>query len=684
MQYETLEDLLYAASESLQPTRKLSVSQVATEYRILNTPGNYVGPYKHEKAPYMVEPMDTLTSTDHLGLIFVGPAQSTKTELSLNFLAHSVMSDPGDMMIVQPTQTASREFSIQRVSKMFRDSPEIGKTVRKENVPFVKFKNGMILFLGHPTISQLSGKPLRRVWLADYDRMEENVEGEGSPYDLAAKRTTSFKRYGMTVAESSPGYSVDNPKWLASTPHEAPPTKGVLSLYNRGDRRRWHWKCHQCEESYEPDFSLIKYPDSADPLESAEGAYLVCPHCGGMVFDEPRKDGPGRYEQNLGGIWIPDGMSWNGRALVGKGYRSNIASFWLKGPAAAFTDFKTLVLKYKQALTVYEKTGDQEPMKSTVNTDQGLPYTPFGAGDGLLPENLKASAGEIPIAIVPGGVRYLLASIDIQKSKFVVQVHGICDNRDITFVDRFDIKKSLRLDEDGHPYPITPGAYPEDWHHIVDQVLLKQYPLSGADNKVMHIKATACDSGGREGVAKNAYTFWKWLRDNKEISGLHKRFHLVKGNPNQSAPMTYESYPDSERKDRSAGARGEVPVLMLNSNRIKDAVHKMLERTDPGGRINFSSWIEDSVYEELTVEVRTPKGWENPKKRRNESWDLLCYANALNSSKYIGGDRINWESPPTWAEVWEKNSLVADSGNTKFSLKRPSAIDFSKLGQSLT
>ena len=32
-------------------------------------------------------------------------------------------------------------------------------------------------------------------------------------------------------------------EWIPESLHEAPPTRGILSLYNGGDRRRWYWRC---------------------------------------------------------------------------------------------------------------------------------------------------------------------------------------------------------------------------------------------------------------------------------------------------------------------------------------------------------------------------------------------------------------------------------------------------------
>jgi len=288
--------------------------------------------------------------------------------------------------------------------------------------------------------------------------------------------------------------------------------------------------------------------------------------------------------------WIKDGCMWmeNG-AVSGTPFRSNIASFWLKGAAAAFTDWKGLVAKYLQAMEVYERTGDSDPLKTTINVDQGLPYTPIDVAGSRLPEDLKNRAEELAEKQVPEGVRFLIASIDVQKNRFVVQVHGFGPYGDIWVVDRFDIRKSMRKDEDGERYWVSPGSYLEDWFLITDEVMKKTYLLADGSNRHMSIRMTFCDSGGREGVTAKAYDYWRHLRD-KQGENLHRRFLLLKGSPIKAAPRVAISYPDSDRKDRKAGARGEVPVLMINSDVIKDQVDKMLDReTAEGGKVTFPS-----------------------------------------------------------------------------------------------
>jgi phage terminase large subunit GpA-like protein len=142
----------------------------------------------------------------------------------------------------------------------------------------------------------------------------------------------------------------------------------------------------------------------------------------------------------------------------------------------------------------------------------------------------------------------------------------------------------------------------------------------------------ACDSGGREGVTKHAYAAWRKLRDAGD--GWHRRFILVKGDSYRKAPLVRTAWPDSSQKDKFATARGDVPVVMLNSNSVKDIVYLMMQRRvakeaeqqTGGGMLRYPDWLENWFYIQLTSEIRSEKGWENTRKRRNESFDLSYYA----------------------------------------------------------
>ena len=690
--FHTLEEMIAVTCEAVRPAERLTVSQSAEKYRYINNPGSYVGKWDNSIAPYLTEIQDETMSEDKTGVIFAGPARCGKSDIFFNLLNHTAICDPADMMLIHMTQNTARDWSIGDLRKVFRDTKPLGSRVvpgrQNMNVHDVRFLSGMRLLIKWPSIAELSGKTIQRLWLMDMDRMPLDIDKNGSPYDLAKKRAETFGRYGMTVAESSPGFTVEDPAWKPKEMHEAPPTQGILSLYNRGDRRRWYWECPHCHKAFEPDFKLLHWPDSADHLEAAEQAWMSCPRCDGRIYhDENNADKtPGKNELNQGGKWVKAGQVWVPReGLYGTALRSDTASFWLKGPAAWAATWKNLVYRYLKAYEEYEKTGAEEALKTTTNVDQGDPYTPKKAQSDRLPEDIKNRAENWPEQTVPNGVRFLIATIDVQKNRFVVQVHGIGVGGDIYVIDRYEIKKSERTDEDGERLWVKPGSYLEDWKLLVPQVMEKTYPLADGSGRRMGIKATGCDSAGKEGVTKTAYDFWRWLRDECDNRDLVRRFLLTKGGSSKTAPRVQISYPDTERKDRHAGARGEVPVLFINTDTVKDQLNAMLDRTDAlGGRVVFPKWLPDWFYGELTVEIKTPSGWKNPSDKRNESWDLLVYCIAICLSKLVKLEQIDWQSPPSWAEEFDDNDFViSESENKPFATKVKDDYNLEELAANL-
>jgi phage terminase large subunit GpA-like protein len=682
--YETLDEIVRSVATLLRPPERLTISQAAERYVYISNPGSYVGPYRVAVAPYMKEPMDMLRSREHSAVIFVGPAQSSKTEsLILCWTAYSVVVDPQDAIVYCPTMAAARDFSVRRVDRLHRHSREVGKQLLPrrdaDNKTDKQYRSGMILTLSYPSVSEFAGRPIGRVALTDYDRMDDDIDGEGSPFDLASKRTTVFGSYAMTLAESSPSRPVTNPKWMRKSAHEAPPCEGILGLYNRGDRRRWYWPCQRCGGFFEGEFGQFRWDAAiSDPAQAAATVYLECPICGG--HNQPVE----RAAMNAAGMWLAEGQTIDQHGRVrGQPRRASIASYWMNGSAAAFVTWPKLIENYLLAAQDYERTGSEDSLRKWFNTDMGVPYIPRLEATERLPEILKARAEPLPEREVPPDCRMLVAAVDVQKNAFVVQIHGILPGApfDIAIVDRFTVFKSLREDEDGDKQWVKPGSYLEDWDRITEQVMERVYPLSDGSGRSMAVRMTVCDSGGKAGVTANAYNYYRKLKRD----GLAGRFHLVKGTAIPTAPRVRVDYPDSGRKDRMAGARGDIPVQFFNSNLLKDELAARLETLVPGkGQIRFPQWLEDWFYSELCAERKGVKGWENPSNNRNEAWDLLYYCLGVCASPVLRLDRVDWSAPPGWLEEWDRNSLVLQPSQEKAFAPQPGGgYDFGALGSAL-
>ena len=204
----------------------------------------------------------------------------------------------------------------------------------------------------------------------------------------------------------------------------------------------------------------------------------------------------------------------------------------MEGPAAAYQTWAQLVYKLLTAEQDYETTGSEETLKTVINTDWGLPYLPRAATEQRRADVLMQRAEDYGKRLVPPKVRFLLASVDVQggkKRRFVVQIIGYGENGERWLVDRYNIRQSLRCDENGEALPVHPGSYPEDWQLLIMDVLEKTYPLQSNPFRRMPVLAMAVDSGGEDGVTDNAYKFWRKCRRD----GLGKRVYLIKGDSTQ-------------------------------------------------------------------------------------------------------------------------------------------------------
>lgn len=681
--YAKASDIRKDLAEMIKAPNRMKVSEAVAQYMRVPLGGGSSVRWDKDRTPYVIEPMDCLNSREYDAVIFVGPARTGKTVgLIDGWITYSIICDPSDFLLVQLTQEKASEHSRKRLDRTFRCSPEIASRLspykNDNNVHDKYFRAGNLLKIGWPSINVLSSSDYKYVALTDYDRWPDDVDGEGDGFSLASKRTTTFMSSGMTMVESSPGKDIVDLKYHPKSTHEAPPTTGILSLYNRGDRRRFYWQCPHCGEWLEPSMAnMIGYRDDTDFVDASKKARLQCPHCQGVI--EPSK----KRDLNIGGKWLKDGQTIDKNGVIhGEGRKSRIASFWLEGPAAAYQTWEQLTYKLLTAEHEFEMTGSEETLKAVTNTDWGLPYLPRSALEQRRSDELMERREETEKRTVPYGCRFLLAAVDVQggrNRRFVVQIVGYGENSERWLIDRYNIKSSMRSNSDGESLPIDPSAYPEDWDLLISDVLNKQYRIEGLEGGFMPILAMAVDSGGEDGVTDNAYKFWRRCKRD----GLSKRVYLVKGDSTKRQKLITRTYPDNtSRSDRHAKARGDVPLYLLQTDQLKDRISNALSRETVGANyIHFPSWIGEWFFDELTYEERGQDGkWRKPGKGNNEAFDLFCYAHAIAILR--GYERIKWgdeDNIPHWAKLPGSNPNVIRKETDAPEMETESAVEIEQV-----
>ena len=642
-------DAIMVALSALYPPERVSVSQVATRRKV-NAGGTWKF-WDNSVSPYMVEPMDVTLSRRFEGVIFVGPARSSKTEgLIINPWVHSVLASPKLASIFYMSQPAVREWSIQELGPIIKNSPDMAERLILNNVFEKKFKGGARVTLDWPVDNKLSGRSIPLVLLADYDQKAyQNVEGQGPAFTLARKRTQQAGTRGMVVAESSPRMPILDESWRPTSPHEAPPCEGILGLYNLGTRARLYWTCPDCGGEFEPSVDRLEYPSEGTPAARGRGVFMVCLHCGSIL--EPRH----KAELNRKSRWLHEGKDGDlvpfeeTDALRD----TQLVSYWLKGPAAALAPWSQIVTRYLEAEEEFNRTGDEKPLQSIVNLDHGLPYMPRTMSEDMVlsAKGLEDGATDHAWQVCPAETRFLIAAVDVQKGRFVVQIMAHLAENERVLVDRFDLITPPSSSPRAADRQLDPAKYLEDWDALLPLFSLS-YPVANAEHDLRLIGIVS-DAAGEPGVTTRAYGFYRKM---KKLHPL--RFHLVRGFGGLDRQRAEVKAPESSHKGRKFAAK-DIQLIRAGTDRLKDDIASSLLRTESGSsKIHIPRGAPKEVFAEFAAERRDKDGWSLKKGiKRNEALDLTVYDLAL--SLVLGVEKIkDWSRPPAWALSGPKNTFA--------------------------
>lgn len=665
--FASVESAIREALPSLKPLARDKVSETATR-RMIEAGGHWV-PYRHDVAPYMIEPMDVTTSRRFDSIAFVGPARSSKSEgLVINPLVHAILAQPRKVAVFSATKGAAQEWSEGLLDQLLRNSPELKKAQSlgkgSDNIFTKKFKGGMRLTVDWPVGDKLMQRSIDLVIGTDYDKFKADIGGnsegmgEGGAFPLMRKRTESAGSRGMTIVESSPRYPILDETWTPNTAHEAPPCEGIVAIYNAGSRGRLYWTCPFCSHEFEPRFERLEWPKDGSPAERGSAAYMLCPSGNGCAIEAKHK-----ADLNLSARWLHEDDDGTLVPLDALTRNVATASFWLPGPAAALAPWSRIVSRFIEAEHEFQKTGGEGTLKSVTNVELGLPYLPRArsVAESLSLEVLKGLQTDHAWQTAPSATAFLIAAIDVQKGKFVCQVEAYLPNLERVLIDRFDIVNPPATSPRPDGRAISPEKYGEDWDAILP-LMDKVYPVEGAGHG-LKILAIVCDLRGQPGVTPRARDFYRKCRL------VHRnRFYLVQGDGGDRRPRAVLRHPEKSHTGKAAVAR-DVPNIFAGTDRLKDEVAASLMRDEAGERkLHLPRYAPHEVFEDYCAERRTDKGWKKrPGVERNEALDLSVYSLAL--VIVLEAEAINWENPPRWAAPGSGNLMAVkyqtDDGTEK-------------------
>ena len=263
--------------QGLKPDTRLTVSEWADKKRILPAKAaKEAGRWRTARTPYLKEIMDCLSPSSPIEkVVFMKGAQVGGTEAGNNFLGYVIDHVPAPMMYVLPTLDMAKRTSRQRIAPMIEEMPSLKEKVRDPrsrdsgNTLLTKeFPNGVLILTGANSGAGLRSMPARFLFLDEIDAYQDDVDGEGSPINLAIKRTATFSRNRKIL--------------LVSTPNIAGSSK-IEAAYEESDKRRYFVPCVDCGHGQPIIWAQIKFDDH-DP----ETARFECAKCGHKHFERDK------------------------------------------------------------------------------------------------------------------------------------------------------------------------------------------------------------------------------------------------------------------------------------------------------------------------------------------------------------------------------------------------------------
>ena len=464
---KTKNDLLKTVlRRGLKPIEKLSVSEWASENRIISSGNAEPGRWKNSRTPYLKDVMDSFSNPDVRRVVLKSSAQIGKSECINNVIGRFVHLDPCPIMIVQPTIEMAQDYSKRRLAPMIRDCNVLSRLFydergtsksRDANQTILSkyFPGGSLVLAGANSPAGLASRPIRIVLFDEVDRFPSSAASEGDPVDIASKRTSTFwnAKIGLFSTPTIDGES------------------RIQSAYLNGTQEEWSHICPNCGALHLLEIENIKEIDGV--------IYWICPDCREKFPEIVMKHAPAMY------------VSKNPEST------NQTRSFSLNAFSSPWVEWRDILREFEDA------RGNPVREQVVINTRLGKPYQQSLA----IPEikTMLERLEKYP-AEVPDGVLILTAAVDVQDARLEYEICGWGIDEEC-----WGIRKDIII---GKP------SVARVWE-LLDEVLDRDYHR--ANGTVIKVRRTFIDSGGH--FTSNVYEYCK-SRQSKgrfAIKGLGKQ-----------------------------------------------------------------------------------------------------------------------------------------------------------------
>ena len=314
---QNLETFKNALLEALKPVPNISIADWCESNLVLPPEMTAEpGAYSLERTPYLKEILDCLhPSSPYNEIVFYAGTQLGKTQALICAISYLVANAPANMLFGFSNKDQKNAFVQERLNPFIDANPVLKskfiarrKNEKAEKQNSKSFAGGTLFFASAEAPADFRSHPCRYVFADELDSYPLDAKGEGSPVELAKRRTSTFNgRYKIYLCSTT-------------TNRESQ----IKARYEETDQRQLFFNCPYCNFEQTLDWSRFNW--NADGT-FVKDVWYTCPHCNGEIRNEQKTEllknahwkatnnqptDPKKVGFYLPGLWSPVGwQDWN-------------------------------------------------------------------------------------------------------------------------------------------------------------------------------------------------------------------------------------------------------------------------------------------------------------------------------------------------------------------------------------
>ena len=538
----------------LRPVDRISYSDWANRsfYLPKESSAEY-GQYRTSRTPMVEEILYELSPMSKTEVVvLIKPTQLAGTTVALIFLCGIAALYPGPTLFMMPTDAMVRSFSKKKLEKTIKHIQELKGKISEQksrtsaNTILQKdFPGGSWLLTGANSGASYRSESIKYLVIDDFDGFEVDIQGEGSPEELADRRTGSF-----------PGRKV----YLNSTTTQKD-VSNIERAFNKSSQGEWNVPCPHCG-TYQPlEWGGVDAGHGVKFTRDADGqvidAWYQCKCCAKRIDEH---DKPWMVEN---GAYV---HKYPNRKV--RGFRYNA----LVTPLGWINSWAYIADKFLEA-TKELRAGQPQKYITWLNSFLSEPYdTP---GEKVDWQGLQARAEIYELMTIPMGGLLLVAGVDTQDDRLAVVIKAYGRGQESWLIYYTEL--------------IGDPEYHDVWDQL-DVLLGRTYRHECGIE--LNIVCIAIDTGGHRTQAVYNYCRTRAGRGVVAIRGASQPGKPVLNKPSM-VDVTWKGVKINKG----------VQLWLVGTEMIKGTLDARLKMQTPGpGYMHFPVGLDDEYYKMLTGE----------------------------------------------------------------------------------